>query len=441
VSQAFVRGQKSPLPSMTGRTDLYVGIRLVAAGTWDISCFGLDVEDKLSDDSYFIFYNQPRSPEGAVQKLGAQADDSESFRVILHDLPDSIGRLSFCAALDGPGSAAELESGYLRMVVGGDEIMRYSFTGADFGSERAIMVGDLYRKGLWRISAVGQGFSGGLAELIRSFGGEVDDDPVPSTAPPAPGSTPAAATPPDLSIVGSPPPPPPPLGFELLPSQAAPVPPGAVVSLQKYRESPTTGRWTQQNPRLVKVTLGPEMYARRGSMVAYQGEVEFLYKGAGGVRALLEGAATGQQLRLMTCRGQGEVFLAENAADLHVVELQGQALCVNARNVLAFDPSLQIQVQRIESAGIPGGGMFHLIVSGQGAVVVMTRGTPVTLPCDGPTFADMNAVVAWTAGMRVSVSSQVRVSRQIYAGASGESVALQFMGMQGHFVVVQPYEV
>jgi uncharacterized protein (AIM24 family) len=53
----------------------------------------------------------------------------------------------------------------------------------------------------------------------------------------------------------------------------------------------------------------------------------------------------------------------------------------------------------------------------------------------------MNAVVAWTAGMRVSVSTQVRVSRQVYAGASGESVALQFMGMQGHFVVVQPYEV
>jgi hypothetical protein len=41
----------------------------------------------------------------------------------------------------------------------------------------------------------------------------------------------------------------------------------------------------------------------------------------------------------------------------------------------------------------------------------------------------------------VSVSTTVRVSREVYHGASGESVALQFMGMQGHFVVVQPYEV
>jgi uncharacterized protein (AIM24 family) len=85
--------------------------------------------------------------------------------------------------------------------------------------------------------------------------------------------------------------------------------------------------------------------------------------------------------------------------------------------------------------------MFHLELGGQGTVVVMTHGTPVTLQVQGPTFADMNALVAWTAGMRVSVSTQVRVSRQIYAGQSGESVALQFMGMQGHFIVVQPYEV
>ena len=193
---------------------------------------------------------------------------------------------------------------------------------------------------------------------------------------------------------------------------------------------------------MVRVTLGPEVHARRGSMVAYQGDVDFIYKGSGGLRAMFENAVTGQGLKLMTCKGQGEVFLAENATDLHIVELQGSSLCINANNVLAFDATLQTQIQRVESAGIPGGGLFHLVVSGQGAVVVMTRGTPVTLPCQGPTFADMNAVVAWTAGMRVSVSTQVRLSRQIYTGGgSAEGLALQFMGLQGHFVVVQPYEV
>ncbi|KPC88470.1 hypothetical protein ADL27_40600, partial [Streptomyces sp. NRRL F-6602] len=52
------------------------------------------------------------------------------------------------------------------------------------------------------------------------------------------------------------------------------------------------------------------------------------------------GNATGQELSLMRCTGSGQVFLAENEANLHPVELQGDALCVSAENVLAFDDTL-----------------------------------------------------------------------------------------------------
>ena len=77
----------------------------------------------------------------------------------------------------------------------------------------------------------------------------------------------------------------------------------------------------------------------------------------------------------------------------------------------------------------------------QGTVVIMTRGTPVTLPVQGPTFADMNALVAWTAGMRITATSQVRIARTMYAGGVAEAGILQFMALPGHFIVVQPYEV
>jgi stress response protein SCP2/uncharacterized protein (AIM24 family) len=560
VSQQFTKGQKSQLSALTAGSDLYVGIQLNAPGTsWDISCFGLDPNDRLSDDRYFIFYNQPKSPDGSVQQLGAQSGDTESFRIMLDSVPDKIGKLAFCAAIEGAGTAAQIQSGYLRLVAGGQEVARYSFTGADFGPERAIMIADVYKKGVWRFGAVGQGFAGGLADLIRSFGGQVEDEPAAAPPPTAQAPPPAAQAPPAFAPPPGPPPGPPPAqqappafapppgppagappayqpppaaqpghaqpqpgygqpqpgygqpqpgygqpqpgygqpqpgygqppapqpgygqpqpgfpqqpqpgygqpppaqpgygqpqpgygqpppaqpGFgEPLPSQMQPAQPGVMNSIQKYKEITNPGqRWTKQNSKLVKVTLGPEVLARRGSMVAYQGNIEFDHKGSGGLRSMLESRLTGQGLKLMTCKGQGEVFLAEDAADVHIVELAGQQLCVNANNVLAFDATLQTEVRRIESPGIPGGGMFHLQVGGQGTIVVMTHGTPVTLMCQGPTFGDMNAVVAWTAGMRVSVSTQVRVSRQVYAGASGESVALQFMGMQGHFVVVQPYEV
>jgi stress response protein SCP2 len=138
VSEQFIRGRKSPLSTLTTGTDLYVGIQFDAPGlTWDISCFGLDASDRLSDDRYFVFYNQPTSPEESVQRLGPQAGDTDSFRITLERVPASIGRLSFCAALDGAGTASQIRSGYLRLVAGGTEVMRYPFTGADFGTERA----------------------------------------------------------------------------------------------------------------------------------------------------------------------------------------------------------------------------------------------------------------------------------------------------------------
>jgi stress response protein SCP2/uncharacterized protein (AIM24 family) len=449
VGSQFVKGQKSQLSALTAGTDIHVGIQLVAPGmTWDVSCFGLDTDGKLSDDRYLVFYNQPASPEGSVQRLGEQAGDTDSFRVILDRVPASIGRLSFCAAIDGPGTAAQIRTGYLRLVVGGQEVVRYPFTGADFGTERAIMIADLYRKGVWRFGAVGQGFAGGLADLVRSFGGTVDDEPA---SPPATSTTPPGPPLPGPPPPGRPAPPPgpvpqyggPPVPHPAGPPpvQAHPTPPGAANTLGRYREVKDGARWTKQNSKLVKVHLGEDCYARRGSMVAYQGRVQFLYKGSGGMRALFEGAATGQRLKLMTCRGQGDVFLAEDARDLHIVDLQGQTLCVNAGNVLAFDTTLRTEVKRIESPAIPGGGFFHLEIGGQGTVVIMTKGTPVTLPVRGPTYADMNALVAWTAGMRITAVSQVRVSRTIYPGAVAEGGILQFMGLQGHFVVVQPYEV
>ena len=126
---------------------------------------------------------------------------------------------------------------------------------------------------------------------------------------------------------------------------------------------------------------------------------------------------------------------------LHPIELQGDAVCVSAENVLAFDETLQYEVRRIEGHGIPGGALFTMQFQGTGTVVVKTRGVPVVLPVTPTTFADCNAVVAWSAASQVIVSSQVRMRRNAYPGDTGESVNLQFRGAPGNFIVVQPYEV
>ncbi|MGN6605592.1 MAG: TerD family protein [Jatrophihabitans sp.] len=533
MSTVFSRGQKSPLSNVTSGTDLYVGIQLEPGAGWDIICFGLDADGKLSDDRYMIFFNQPESPEGSISKLGAQSGDTESFRATLDKVPDGIATLSFCAANEGTGTAKDIGQGYLRIVAGGEEVLRYPFTGADFTSERAIIIGNVYRKsGVWRVSAEGQGFAGGLGALVRSYGGTVDDEPEappaptaapgfapPPAAPAAPAAAPGSAPPPAAAAPApgfAPPPAPapafapppaaamppaappaapqyppqappqplqppmqPPLQPPLqppgqpqqplqppqgippqqpaagapagggaapfnpdAPSQSRPTPPGAMVTLTKYKEKPTTGRWTQQSEYLVKVTLGAECWAKRGAMVAYQGDIDFGFKGPGNLKDMFEHQITGQRLKLMTCKGQGEVFLANEKHDLHIVDLNGRTICVASDNVLALDTTLDFQIRRMESAGLPGGGFYFFEISGNGTVVVMSQGPPLTLPVQGPTYADINAVVAWSAGQRVSITSQVRVARTYFTGTSGETYNMQFMAMQGqHFVVVEPFEV
>jgi uncharacterized protein (AIM24 family) len=225
-----------------------------------------------------------------------------------------------------------------------------------------------------------------------------------------------------------------------VPTQAA----GLGVAMEKYRELPTGQRWTQQNPKMVRADLsqagGQPVLARQGSMVLYQGKVDFSYKGAGFAGRIV-GNMTGQEMQLMRCTGGGQVFFAENAAYLHPIELQGDAICVSAENVLAFDESLQHEVRRIEGHGIPGGALFTMQFHGTGTVIVKTHGTPVVLPVTPTTYADSNAIVAWSAAAQVIVSSQVRLRRSAYPGHSGETVNLQFRGAPGNFIVVQPYEV
>ncbi|MFE5732491.1 TerD family protein, partial [Streptomyces sp. NPDC056528] len=177
MAREFQRGHKAKISDLTAGTDLYVGVQIAAPGlTFDISCFGLDADERLSDDRYFVFFNQPKSPEESIQLLGAQAGDTESFRVTLDRVPAHIHKLSFTATIDGDGQMSQIGPGHLRIVAGGEEVARYAFTGTEFSTERAVMLGDFYLKDVWRFAAVGQGFDGGLEALLRNFGGEVAEE-------------------------------------------------------------------------------------------------------------------------------------------------------------------------------------------------------------------------------------------------------------------------
>jgi hypothetical protein len=67
---------------------------------------------------------------------------------------------------------SDIKNSYLRLLNSSNELARFSFSGSDFKDEKAIMIGEIYFKDIWRFSAVGQGFNGGLSTLLKYFGGE-----------------------------------------------------------------------------------------------------------------------------------------------------------------------------------------------------------------------------------------------------------------------------
>jgi uncharacterized protein (AIM24 family) len=176
-------------------------------------------------------------------------------------------------------------------------------------------------------------------------------------------------------------------------------------------------------------------------MVAYQGQIDFDYE-LQSMGQQMRSMWTGEGLRLMRCSGQGEVFFAEMGRDVHIIELEGDGISVDGKNVLAFDSYLHWDIVRVASAvGVAGAGKAQVNFNGSGPVALMTSGHPLVLHVtpQSYTFCDADAVIAWSTQLRVTSQAAVTASSAISRRAdSGEGWQLQFQG-EG-WVLVQPAE-
>ncbi|MFP3988057.1 AIM24 family protein [Streptomyces sp. E11-3] len=210
-----------------------------------------------------------------------------------------------------------------------------------------------------------------------------------------------------------------------------------------HTEVQTQDRYALQNERLLRISLSgnEDILARQGSMVAYQGMLEFdgEYQTRGQHRAR---ARTGEGLSLMRCSGQGTVYLANLAQSIHIVDVDHDGLTVDGAYVLALDSHLHWDVINVDSQyGISGSGKYNLAISGQGKVALMTSGQPLMMQVTPEKYvnADADAVVAWSTSLRVQMQSQTSSSGVWRRrGNTGEGWELSFMG-QG-FALVQPSE-
>ena len=197
-------------------------------------------------------------------------------------------------------------------------------------------------------------------------------------------------------------------------------------------------RFALQNSQLLRVAFGDDVLAVKGAMVAYQGQIQFHHEKSGSMGKLLKKVLTSEDMPLMRVSGQGEVFFANEAGYVYLLDLAGDAISVNGRNLLAFDASLQWDINRVKGAGMMAGGLFNTTVTGTGTVALCTVGHPVVLDCSQQqTFVDVQAAVAWSANLVPQVVSSLNM-KSMLRGGSGEAFQYSFHGPG--FVVVQPHE-
>jgi uncharacterized protein (AIM24 family) len=211
-------------------------------------------------------------------------------------------------------------------------------------------------------------------------------------------------------------------------------------ALQEFKETETGEAFSLQNSKLLKVELSDvTIQAKLGSMVAYQGDVSFEHAGSGGVSRMLKKAVTNEGTQLMKMSGSGEVFLADMAQDIHLIRLENDSITANGANVLAFDSDIDWDIKRVEGAsGMLSGGLYNMELKGSGWVALVSDGPPLLLELDGTeTFADPQAAITWSSGVRTDVKADVNMKTLIGRG-SGETIQMAFSG--SGWLLIQPSE-
>jgi len=207
---------------------------------------------------------------------------------------------------------------------------------------------------------------------------------------------------------------------------------------EAHNEVQSQERFVKQSSKMLKVSLGPDVLSAKGAMVAYQGQVQFNHEGSGSLGKFVKRALTSEDTPLMRVTGQGEVFFAQEAANVFLITLEGDGISVNGSSLLAFDAHLNWDVHRTKGAGMLSGGLFNTVIQGQGTVALTSDGEPMILDCSQqPTFVDTQAAVCWSASLVPNVVSSMNV-KSLLRGGSGEAVQYAFHGPG--FVVVQPSE-
>lgn len=145
----------------------------------DASAFLLNAQGKCRKDADFVFYNNlsvPGVTHTGDNRTGDSDGDDEQIIVDFSQIPSDVDKIAFTVTIhdadDRRQNFGQVHNAYVRLVDAhtDQEILRFQL-GEDFSVETSVVFCELYRhNGDWKFNAVGAGYSGGLAALVRAYG-------------------------------------------------------------------------------------------------------------------------------------------------------------------------------------------------------------------------------------------------------------------------------
>ncbi len=200
---SLTKGQNGPLST----SQIVVTVDLATAA--DVSALLVTDRGVVRSDDDFVFYNQPTGPGVSLQPA---PNGPARLHISTNQIPADIDAVRAVITLDDTTSTFGRFAPPVARVTdaGGRELFDFTVTGLT--TESVVIALEVYRRNQdWKVRAVGQGYAGGFADLVRDHGVSVDEEPTP---PPAPAQTapayskPSTPTPPAAPAAPTPPPPP-----------------------------------------------------------------------------------------------------------------------------------------------------------------------------------------------------------------------------------------
>lgn len=147
----------------------------------DASAFMLGENKRIPKEDFFVFYNNQKSPDGAVESsgddlTGGNSDgDDETLTIDLSKVDSKIQEIIFTVTIHDfevrKQNFGQVRNSFIRIYNSqtNEEIAKYELD-EDFSVETAVEFGRLYKKGVeWKFEAMGIGYKGGLNYFVTKY--------------------------------------------------------------------------------------------------------------------------------------------------------------------------------------------------------------------------------------------------------------------------------